>query len=83
LAVDVVPADQVVSRALELARLLRRLGPRAITQSKRAIYLAEETDLRSARRFGIEALSMLVGGDEWKEGMQAFLEKRPPDFDSW
>ena len=83
LAVDVVPPDQVVTRALELARLLRRLGPRAISQSKRAIYLSEETDLRSARRFGIEALSMLVGGDEWKEGMQAFLEKRPPAFDEW
>jgi enoyl-CoA hydratase/carnithine racemase len=83
LAVDVVPADQVVARALELARQLRRLGPRAIAQSKRSIYLAEDADLRSARRFGIEALSMLVGGDEWKEGMQAFLEKRPPAFDRW
>jgi enoyl-CoA hydratase/carnithine racemase len=83
LAVDVVPAAEVVNRALELARVLRRLGPRAIAQSKRSIYVAEDTDLRSARRFGIEALSMLVGGDEWKEGMQAFLEKRPPAFDGW
>jgi 1,4-dihydroxy-2-naphthoyl-CoA synthase len=45
--------------------------------------LSEDADLRTARRFGIEALSMLVGGDEWKEGMKAFIEKTPPAFDKW
>jgi 1,4-dihydroxy-2-naphthoyl-CoA synthase len=57
--------------------------PRAIAQSKRAISIGEEADLRTARRFGIEALRMLVGGDEWREGMNAFVEKRPPRFDEW
>jgi enoyl-CoA hydratase/carnithine racemase len=59
------------------------MGPRAVAQSKRAIYLSEDADLRTARRYGLEAISMLVGGDEWKEGMTAFVEKRPAAFDSW
>jgi enoyl-CoA hydratase len=69
--------------AIDLAVELRQLGPRAVAQSKRSIYVSEDSDLRTARRFGIEALSILVGGDEWKEGMGAFNEKRKPTFDRW
>jgi len=79
----VVPADAVQQAALDIALELRKLGPRSIAQSKRSIYVSEDADLRTARRFGIEALSMLVGGKEWQEGMQAFSEKRPPGFDAW
>ena len=79
----VVPAAQLIDAALAIALELRKLAPRAVAQSKRAIYLSEDADLRTARRYGLEALAMLVGGAEWKEGMQAFIEKRPPAFDSW
>lgn len=78
-----VPGEKLLNSALEIALEMRKLGPRAIAQSKRSIYVSEDADLRTARRFGIEALSMLVGGDEWREGMQAFSEKRPPTFDTW
>ncbi|HEY0266873.1 MAG TPA: enoyl-CoA hydratase-related protein [Rhizomicrobium sp.] len=83
LCAAVVPGDRLLSTALALALEMRQLGPRALAQSKRAIYLSEDADLRSARRFGIEALSILVGGKEWREGMQAFADKRAPGFDSW
>ena len=79
----VVPADQLLQTALDIALEIRKLGPRAVAQSKRSIYVSEDADLRTARRFGIEALSILVGGKEWQEGMQAFNDKRPPTFDTW
>lgn len=79
----VVPGAKLRQAALDIALELRRLGPRAIAQSKRAIYLSEDADLRTARRYGLEAISMLVGGAEWQEGMAAFIEKRPPAFDDW
>jgi enoyl-CoA hydratase/carnithine racemase len=79
----VVPGDKLLQTALDIAIELRKLGPRAVAQSKRSIYVSEDADLRTARRFGIEALSILVGGNEWKEGMEAFSEKRPPAFDAW
>lgn len=79
----VVPGDALLQTALDLALELRKLGPRAVAQSKRSIYVSEDADLRTARRFGIEALSILVGGEEWKEGMGAFSQKRAPTFDSW
>jgi enoyl-CoA hydratase/carnithine racemase len=79
----VVTGEQLIETALNIALELRKLGPRSLDQTKRSIYLSEDADLRTARRYGVEALSMLVGGDEWKEGMHAFIEKRPPTFDSW
>jgi 1,4-dihydroxy-2-naphthoyl-CoA synthase len=36
--------------------------------------------LNTARHIGLEALAMLIGGAEWQEGMNAFMEKRQPDF---
>ena len=78
-----MPDAALPQAALDLALELRKRGPHAVAQSKRSIYLSEDADLRTARRFGIEALSILVGGDEWKEGMSAFLEKRAPAFDEW
>lgn len=80
---EVVPASVLLNTALNIALELRRLGPRAVAQSKRCIYVSEDADLRTARRYGLEAIAMLVGGDEWKEGMSAFSEKRAPDFDNW
>lgn len=68
--------------AIELARALRRLSPNAIAQAKTSIYIADDSDSRSARRAGLEALTTLINGRDWKEGMAAFAEKRTPRFDS-
>lgn len=72
--------DAVVDAALALAEALKALSPRAIAQSKAAIYVSEDVDLRSARRYGLEALSMLIDSADWKEGIDAFHAKRPPRF---
>lgn len=83
LAAAVVPREQVLATAMALAREVRALAPQAIAQSKATIYASEDMDLRSARRYGLDALSMLVGGAEWREGMDAFVGKRAPRFDAW
>ena len=69
-----------MAAALELAGKLGALSPRAIGQSKHALLACEDMDLRNARRMGLEALGMLIGSEDWKEGMAAFHEKRPPNF---
>ena len=75
-----VNPDEVFEKALELAAEIKTLSPRAIAQSKTAIYVSEEVDLRSARRYGLEAIGMLVGSRDWRIGMEAFLQKKAPDF---
>lgn len=73
-AADLMPA------AMELARRFRLLGARAVAQSKMAVRMCGDADLTSARNIGLESLAMLIGGAEWQEGMNAFMEKRPPNF---
>jgi len=77
----VVPGEDLLPAAFRLVGELKKLSPMAIAQSKAAVNLSLDTDLRSARKFGLEALCSLVGSRDWKIGMQAFNEKRAPEFD--
>ncbi|MEP9355227.1 enoyl-CoA hydratase-related protein [Xanthobacter sp. KR7-65] len=80
LAYRVVPADRIEAESFALAEALMQLSPLALGQCKASVHLAGDVDLRSARRFGIEALSALVDSADWREGMAAFVEKRKPAF---
>lgn len=79
-AYRVVAPDMLDEASLQLARELLKLSPQALGQCKASIHLSGDVDLRSARRFGVEALSALVDSADWREGMAAFLEKRAPAF---
>jgi enoyl-CoA hydratase/carnithine racemase len=74
------PAADLMPAAMELAGRFRLLGPRAVAQSKMAVRMCGDADLTTARNIGLEALSMLIDGPEWQEGMNAFMAKREPRF---
>ncbi len=80
LVTSIHPAAGLMPAAMELAGRFRLLGPRAVAQSKMAVRLCGDADLATARNIGLEALSMLIDGPEWQEGMTAFMEKREPRF---
>jgi enoyl-CoA hydratase/carnithine racemase len=77
---EVCEPDDLLPAALSLAEDLKALSPLAIAQGKSSVYIAEDVDLATARRTGLEALAMLVNSADWKEGMSAFMEKRAPKF---
>ena len=76
----VTEPEDLLAEALKLAEKISRLSPAAVAQAKRSVYVSEDADLRTARRFGLESLAGLMGTVEWREGVNAFLEKRPPRF---
>jgi enoyl-CoA hydratase/carnithine racemase len=80
LVTSVYPAGDLMPAALELASRFRLLGPRAVAQSKMAVRMCGDADLATAKNIGLEALAMLIGAPEWREGMTAFVEKRDPRF---
>jgi enoyl-CoA hydratase/carnithine racemase len=80
LVTAVTALHELLPAALALARRIKQLSPMAIAEAKASVHVAADTDLRSARRYGLEALALLVGSPDWQEGMRAFIEKREPRF---
>ena len=71
----VVPSASLLPAALGIALELRQRAPRAVAQSKRSIYVSEDADLRTARRFGIEALCMLGRRRRMERGHERVLRE--------
>ncbi len=76
----VTTPDGLLPAALALAEKIKTLSPLAIAQAKASVLMSENVDRASARDFGLEALTLLVGSADWQEGMAAFHAKRPPKF---
>jgi enoyl-CoA hydratase len=76
----VVPSDQVMNTAFELAEELAKRPPLALKLTKKALNIGYDTDVKSARRFGLEAMALTNATEDMREGLAAFLEKRQPVF---
>ncbi|MDH5186720.1 MAG: enoyl-CoA hydratase-related protein [candidate division WOR-3 bacterium] len=76
----VVPPDKVFETALEIAKKITAKGPRAIRFAKMTINQGMDTDLHSGNSLEIRQFSACFGSEEAKEGMNAFLEKRKPNW---
>lgn len=76
----VVPAEETVPAALELARAIAAQAPVAVLAAKEAVRLAEELPLSAGLRHERRAFFALFATDDQTEGMAAFVEKRRPDW---
>ncbi|MEO7761995.1 MAG: enoyl-CoA hydratase-related protein, partial [Casimicrobiaceae bacterium] len=77
---QVVPAGELVGRGLELARTMAAKGPLAIAQTKHLIQHGLDLDLENALRLEADNFGLLCATQDKREGMAAFIEKRPPTF---
>jgi enoyl-CoA hydratase/carnithine racemase len=77
---QLAPDAEVVPAALAMARELARLPPLALTQIKEAILAGQDASLEAALMLERKAFQLLFASADKREGMQAFFEKRPPDF---
>src|SRR5947208_3074857 len=75
-----VPAARVRTAAEALAARVLACGPDAIRLQKGLIVRWREMDLVSAVRLGIDAFAAAYATAEPREGMSAYLEKRPPSW---
>ncbi|HCF5160952.1 TPA: enoyl-CoA hydratase [Pseudomonas aeruginosa] len=77
---EVVADESTLARALELAMEIARLPPLALTQIKEVVLAGADLPLDSALALERKAFQLLFDSQDQKEGMQAFLEKRPPNY---
>ncbi|MCE9668907.1 enoyl-CoA hydratase [Myxococcus stipitatus] len=81
LVTEVVPDDQVLARALALARKVARLPPLAVRQIKEVVLAGQDAPLADALLLERKAFQLLFASRDQKEGMRAFLDKRKPTFE--
>ena len=79
---EIVPADQLMSRAWEIARLLESGPPLVYAAIKEVVREAENMQFQDAlsrmtqRKF--RTVDVLYGSEDSQEGLHAFVEKRDP-----
>jgi enoyl-CoA hydratase/carnithine racemase len=74
----VVPRDQVVDAAVDLADALGRNGPVAVRLSRRVVEATANVSDEEGFRLTEKAAEELLQSEDFKEGIQAFVEKREP-----
>lgn len=77
---EVVPHDDLSSRARTLADQIAEKAPLAVAQAKRVLLRGVPGDLALANELEAQAFAALFGTEDQKEGMKAFVEKRKAEF---
>lgn len=81
LVTEVVTADQLPKRTRELIAELLHNSPGSLVETKRLIErLASQPDLEPALEAAVRANTAIRQTADFREGIAAFLEKRPPDW---
>lgn len=74
----VVPADQVLPTAIELARRIAGHSPAAVAATKELMYRSLTDGVDERRAANRRATEALLAGPDAAEGAAAFVQKRPP-----
>jgi enoyl-CoA hydratase len=80
LAAAAVADAELMPAALERARAMLKVAPRAQAEMKRLIRQGLDSALPVGLGFEQEVLLRLYGSKDGQEGIEAFLEKRDPQF---
>ncbi|MEU3047408.1 MULTISPECIES: enoyl-CoA hydratase-related protein [unclassified Streptomyces] len=80
LVARVVPADRLQEEAAGMARTIASFSTPAVRAAREAVDRALESPLSEGVRFERRVFHALFAGADQKEGMRAFLEKRPAVF---
>src|SRR5207237_6070406 len=77
---EVVEADALPARAAELAAFYAALPTRGVGMTKRLFDHADTASLEEQLEHEAQLQAAATQGDDFREGVAAFLEKRPPRF---
>ncbi len=76
----IVPQAQLLEEALKAARQIASYSGPSVQLARESVNAALTTTLDQGLYLERRAFFSLFGSDDQKEGMQAFIEKRSPDF---
>ena len=75
--------DELVPKTNEYVRnLIETVSPNSLRQTRWQIYRDLHRDVASSVNESEALLNSMMGEDDYKEGVRAFIEKRKPDWPS-
>jgi len=81
LVARIVPLQSLVEEALKVAATIASMSLPSVLAAKEAVNRAFETSLAEGIRFERRVFHSMFATADQKEGMAAFIEKRPPKFE--
>ncbi|HET6875292.1 MAG TPA: crotonase/enoyl-CoA hydratase family protein [Acidimicrobiales bacterium] len=76
----VTEPGQALERAKELARQIEANAPVAVRASRRVVLAAAQEDEATGWQLSGAAFAEAISSEDSKEGLMAFIEKRPPNW---
>ena len=76
----IIPVDDLLDEALKVAATIAANSRPSVMIAKESVNRAYETTLREGVLFERRVFHSLFAFEDQTEGMQAFVEKRKPDF---
>ena len=80
LVLEVVAPDKLLEHARGQARKIASRGPAAVAAAKRILRATAAPQLGPGQEMEADAFGMLFGTEDGREGLRAFVEKRPARF---
>ena len=77
----VVPGEELMDYCKKLASTIAKNSVHAIAAGKQVMNMGYEMDLAKAQDYEASMFAVLFDSHDQKEGMSAFLEKRPAEFE--
>ena len=71
---------EALAKAKELAGRIEANAPVAVRESRKVVYAAMTEDEDTGWRLSGEAMMKAMSSEDMKEGLTAFIEKRPPNW---
>src|SRR5437660_12251782 len=76
----VFPADLLQAKTMELANRIAEKSPIALSLAKEAVKVASRSNLDEGLRREVDLFALCFSTEDKDEGVNAFLEKRKPEF---
>jgi methylglutaconyl-CoA hydratase len=80
LVTEVVPAERLLTRAHELADSLLQCSPTSLQRTKLLLRRCAEVEIDREIELAVQENAAIRSTADFKEGLAAFLEKRPPNW---
>lgn len=80
LVARVVPNDKLIETSLEMANKIASFSRVSVAMAKETVNASYELTLQEGLRFERRLFHSMFALNDQKEGMKAFIEKRPPSW---